>query len=125
MMLFDGCYELMLQLMVQHFGEAATASLRRSKLMNASIDVMTGLVRPLGVMLMSMPSGKKGRTAGPSFELDHVPASISVPKVAYKVISQKFKRLHDLALTIPPVSEAVRGILAGYAAEFASMAERS
>ncbi len=56
--------------MVQHFGDGPDASLRRSELMNAAIDVMTGLMRPLGELLVTMPSGRHGRTAGPSFELD-------------------------------------------------------
>ena len=33
--------------------------------MNASIDIMTGLLRPLSAALMNMPSGVPGRHAGP------------------------------------------------------------
>ncbi len=65
MEIFNESYFLMMQLMVQHFGFMPTGSLRRSKLMNAGIDVMTGMMRPLGELLMSMPSGKRGKTAGP------------------------------------------------------------
>jgi hypothetical protein len=125
MAITEGCYELMLQLMVQHFGLMPRASLRRSDLMNASIDVMTGLLRPLGILLMTLPSGKKGRTAGPSFELDKAPAYIPVPQVAYKVISTKFRRLHELSLPLPSVSEAVKELLLFYSDYFARWAAKA
>jgi hypothetical protein len=64
----NGCYELMLLLMLRHFVQPPS-SLRRSRLMNASIDVMTGLLRPLAIASMVTPSGVGGSTAGPSFEV--------------------------------------------------------
>lgn len=65
MQLYQGCHELTLALMAHHFAQRPLGSLRRSRLMNASIDIMTGLLRPLSAALMSMPSGVPGRTAGP------------------------------------------------------------
>jgi hypothetical protein len=92
MQIFDECYFIMMQLMVQHFGLTPTASLRRSKIMNAAIDVMTGMMRPLGELLMSMPSGKRGKTAGPTFEIA-MPMYISTPEVACEAIARRFERL--------------------------------
>ena len=92
MEIFNHCYFLMMQLMVQHFGLNPYASLRRSKLMNASIDIMTGMMRPLGELLMTLPSGKRGKTAGPSFEIP-TPIYIADPEVAYKSISREFESL--------------------------------
>ncbi len=96
MEIFNSSYFLMMQLMVQHFGMAPKASLRRSKLMNAGIDVMTGMMRPLGELLMSLPSGKRGKTAGPSFEID-TPAYIPLPEVAMTTISRRFEALRNKA----------------------------
>ncbi len=96
MEIFNECYFIMMQLMVQHFGFMPTASLRRSKIMNAAIDVMTGMMRPLGELLASMPSGKPGKTAGPSFEIT-MPAYISIPDVAWKVIARRFASLERQA----------------------------
>jgi hypothetical protein len=90
--IFNETYFLMMQLMVQHFGLTPTASLRRSKLMNAGIDVMTGMMRPLGELIMSMPSGKRGRTAGPSFEIE-TPVYIPRPEIAMLSISRRFEKL--------------------------------
>ncbi|CDG81736.1 iminophenyl-pyruvate dimer synthase VioB [Janthinobacterium agaricidamnosum] len=65
MRLYQGCYELTFLLMAHHFAQQPLGSLRRSRLMNASIDIMTGVLRPLSVALMNMPSGLPGRNAGP------------------------------------------------------------
>ena len=89
MRLFNDAYFVMLQLMVQHFGTGHDTSLRRSRLMNAAIDVMTGVMRPLGELLVVMPSGLPGRTAGPSFELDAPPAFVSRPDVAARAVAMR------------------------------------
>ncbi|WAM25230.1 iminophenyl-pyruvate dimer synthase VioB [Myxococcus sp. NMCA1] len=65
MVLYQGGHELMISLMAHHFAQRPLSSLRRSRLMNASIDIMTGLLRPLSITLMNTPSGLPGRNAGP------------------------------------------------------------
>jgi chromopyrrolic acid synthase len=95
MVLFNESYFMMLQLMIQHFGGSPDASLRRSKLMNAAIDVMTGVMRPLAELLVIMPSGRPGRTAGPSFEISQKPEFISRPDVARRLISLRFQDLAE------------------------------
>ncbi|AKU23269.1 iminophenyl-pyruvate dimer synthase VioB [Massilia sp. NR 4-1] len=65
MQLYQGCNELTFALMAHHFAQQPLGSLRRSRLMNAAIDIMTGLLRPLSAALMNMPSGLPGRNAGP------------------------------------------------------------
>ncbi|MEV6235214.1 ferritin-like domain-containing protein [Lentzea sp. NPDC051838] len=111
--LFNGSYYMVLQLMVQHFGNP-DASLRRSKFMNTAIDVMTGVMRPLGELLVAVPSGRHGRTAGPSFELDEQPAFIPRPDVAQRALSMRFQNLLDAARKCPLVPEKVIGNLAHF-----------
>ncbi|MET9232605.1 ferritin-like domain-containing protein [Lentzea sp. NPDC003310] len=94
MQIFNESYFVALQLMAQHFGERPDASLRRSDLMNGAIDIMTGLMRPLAELLVTLPSGRRGTTAGPSFELTEVPAAIARPDVARRAIAL---RLDDIA----------------------------
>ncbi|OHX17055.1 iminophenyl-pyruvate dimer synthase VioB [Chromobacterium sphagni] len=65
MKLYQSGYELMQAMMAQHFAVRPLGSLRRSRLMNAAIDMMTGLLRPLSTALMNMPSGVPGRNAAP------------------------------------------------------------
>ncbi|MBD2195506.1 MULTISPECIES: ferritin-like domain-containing protein [Calothrix] len=121
MEIFNESYFLMMQLMVQHFGFMPTGSLRRSKLMNAGIDVMTGMMRPLGELLMSMPSGKRGKTAGPSFEID-TPAYIPVPEVAMNAISRRFERLGQKARECEVIHSTVSEMFDYYAKFFDNLA---
>ena len=122
MQICDECYFLMMQIMVQHFGLMPNASLRRSKLMNAAIDIMTGMVRPLGELLMTMPSGKRGRTAGPSFVMATPPAYIPTPEVAYTAIARRFEKLSHQARECEAIGTAVREMLDFYVRFFEEMA---
>jgi chromopyrrolic acid synthase len=110
MRLFNDAYAVALQLMVQHFGAGPDTSLRRSKLMNAAIDVMTGVLRPLGELLTTMPSGLRGRTAGPSFELDVPPAFIPRPDVAALRVARQLDDVAAEAAACPPVPARVAEI---------------
>jgi hypothetical protein len=122
MEIFNECYFLMMQLMVQHFGLNPTGSLRRSKLMNAAIDVMTGMMRPLGELLMTLPSGKRGKTAGPSFEIQS-PVYISNPTVAYSEIARRFEQLGQKARQQEVIHSTVYEMFDFYANFFDEMAE--
>jgi chromopyrrolic acid synthase len=118
MQLFNHSYFLMLQLMIQHFGGSPEASLRRSKLMNASIDVMTGMMRPLGELLVTMPSGRRGKTAGPSFELDAAPGYVARPYVAFRSIALGLEHLAACARKCAAVPNSVPELMAYYAEYF-------
>ncbi|WP_086829665.1 ferritin-like domain-containing protein [Streptomyces sp. NRRL B-24572] len=118
MRLFNRCYFVMLQLIVQHFGESPDASLRRSKLMNAAIDVMTGMMRPLAEHLMPLESGWRGRTAGPSFELEEPPVYIARPDVARRGFAMRFRHLAAMARACEGVPDRVPELMAWYAERF-------
>ncbi|MFF6794056.1 ferritin-like domain-containing protein [Streptomyces filamentosus] len=118
--LFNRSYFLMLQLMVQHFGESPDGSLRRSRLMNASIDVMTGMMRPLAELLVTLDSGWRGRTAGPSFELEEPPVHIARPDVARRGLAMRFRHLAAMARECPGVPDRVPELMAWYAERFAA-----
>lgn len=120
MTLFNKSYFMMLQLMVQHFGGSPDASLRRSKLMNFAMDVMVGVMRPLAELLVTVPSGRHGRTTGPPFELDEKPAFISRPDVARRSISLRFQHLAEAARKCTLVPDVVIGNLEFLADQFAT-----
>jgi chromopyrrolic acid synthase len=121
MKIFNECYFIMMQLMVQHFGYSPNASMRRSKIMNASIDVMTGMMRPLGELLMTMPSGKRGKTAGASFEIE-TPIYIPTPEIAYQSIARRFKNLEYQAKQCPSIPNTVCEMFQFYQEFFEDMA---
>jgi hypothetical protein len=116
--LFNRSYFLMLQLMVQHFGWTPDASLRRSKLMNAAIDVMTGMMSPLAEELVTMPSGRRGLTAGPSFELTDPVLYNSRPDIAMQSVALRFDHLGIAARKCDAVPERVGDMYDFYADYF-------
>jgi chromopyrrolic acid synthase len=122
MEIFNETYFLMTQLMVQHFGFMPNTSLRRSKLMNAGIDIMTGMMRPLGELLMSMPSGKRGKTAGPSFEIE-TPTYIPTPEIAMTTIAQRFSQLSFQAKQTGIIPNAICELFDFYTKFFKDLAK--
>nr|WGO49565.1 polyketide synthase [Streptomyces lavendulae] len=118
MELFNRSYFLALQLMAQHFGERPDASLRRSDLMNAAIDMMTGVMRPLAELLVTLPSGRRGTTAGPSFELAGQPAPVSRPDVARRSLALRLDHLAAACRKCPLVPARVGEMSAFWADHF-------
>jgi hypothetical protein len=121
MELFNRSYAIVMQLIVQHFGNAPDESLRRSRLMNAAMDLMTGVLRPLGEHIVTLPSGRPGRTAGPSFEMDREIPLIARRDVATKWFSARFAELSADAAKVTGLTETVSQLLRFFADEFLSM----
>ncbi|RKN45879.1 ferritin-like domain-containing protein [Streptomyces hoynatensis] len=119
---FNDAYFLMCRLFLQHFGSTPDASLRRSELMNAAIDVMTGMLRPLAEHLVTLPSGRPGRTAGPSFELAEQPGAIPRPDVARRALGLGFARLAERADALPGLPGRVAELMRFYADRFGKAA---
>ncbi len=121
--LTNGCYALMLLLMLRHFAQPPS-SLRRSRLMNASIDVMTGLLRPLAIASMVTPSGVSGSTAGPSFELAQ-PLAVGGPLPQFcHECADRCRRLAREAHALGPLLRPAQAqLLEWYAQYFVDYAE--
>ena len=111
MHIFNGCFEISMQMMVQHFGKAPTGSLRMSRLMNASLEIMAGLLRPLGILLMSLESGIPGKTAGPSFELEQPLQYIQYEQAAQKLLTYKFENLYNRAKKLQVIPDTLKELL--------------
>ncbi|MGH3828937.1 MAG: ferritin-like domain-containing protein [Pseudonocardiaceae bacterium] len=124
MELFNRSYAIIMQLMVQHFNHTPDKSLRRSRLMNASIDLMTGVLRPLGEHIVTLPSGRPGRTAGPSFEMDREVPFIARPDVAKKWLVAKLEELSADAAKVTGLTETVPRLLRFLAEELRGMDPR-
>lgn len=115
---FNRCYAITMQLIAQHFGISPDKSLRRSKLMNASLELMTGGLRPLGEYIATLPSGRPGRTAGPSFAVDREPPVISRPDVAAKWAAHALAELAVEAEKLSGLSGIVPQLLQYFAEMF-------
>lgn len=122
----EECFSLMLFIMTRHHVDIPSMSLRRSRLMNASIDVMTGMVRPLSIQLMSMPSGHAGYTAGPTFRPRGSYEAFAAldTRGALAELSATFGRLHRKASKIEMMPRAPLGLMAFYEAYFDELARR-
>jgi hypothetical protein len=121
--LFNECFWISMQLMSEHFTHNAAGSLRRSRLMNASIDFMTGLMRPLGEVLVTMPSGVKGKTAGPSFELPRPLTRFESYEDGCQAMAAHCLRLRAQAAALTPwVGRAERELLEFYTNMFTELA---
>jgi hypothetical protein len=124
MQIFNQSYFMVLQLMAQHFGERPDTSLRRSDLMNGAIDIMTGMMRPLAELLVTLPSGRRGKTAGPSFELPDVPAAVARPDVARRAIALRLDHIAAQCAKCALVPVRVAELSSFWADHFRGQAER-
>jgi hypothetical protein len=95
--IFNASFAISMQMMVQHFCLGPRRTLRRSRLMNASIDIMAYMMAPLAVVLMCSESGIAGKTAGPSFELPFPIQFIPDQEVAQRLWSRQFEELAGVA----------------------------
>jgi len=69
--LFNVSYEILLQLLERYFAHTEETDEQLSTLADAAVNLMFGVIRPLGNLITTLPVGPEhpGRTAGPSFEL--------------------------------------------------------
>ena len=68
--LFNGTYEVMLQMLVRFFAHTEETEGELQTLSRTAISAMSLLIKPLGELLTTLPVGAKfpGKTAGPNFE---------------------------------------------------------
>src|SRR3954471_10775577 len=69
--LLNVSYEILLQLLERYFAHTEETDAQLSTLADAAVNVMYGVLKPLGDLITTLPVGPEhpGRTAGPSFEL--------------------------------------------------------
>lgn len=93
---FDGCYEIMVQMLGRLFVHAEESEAEFGALADVSIGLMTDVIYPLGSALTLLPAGPghPGFTAGPSFRLSRG-ATIPTQKDVARLVLQE--RLTELA----------------------------
>jgi len=69
--LFNVSYEILLTILQRFFAHTEETDAQLKALADASVNLMFGVVKPLGDLVTTLPAGPEypGRTAGPSFEL--------------------------------------------------------
>jgi hypothetical protein len=123
--LFDGCYELLVQLLGRLFVHAGESDPELQALAQISVGLMMDVVEPLGSAITLLPAGPSypGLCAGPSFRLSRG-ASIPTQKHAANLVFRE--RLKELAAycRFLQVSPGVLSGLSAITAHLESFAER-
>ncbi len=122
--LFDGCYELMVQVLGRLFVHAEETEAELKTLADTAVGLMLDVIEPLGCAITLLPAGPShpGLTAGPSFRLSRG-ASIPTHSETARFVFQE--RLSELSAycrflqshkgapqVLKPVGEALRGFAA-------------
>ena len=93
--LFDGCYELMMQMLGRLFLQGEESDSEFARLAEITVSLMTDVLGPLGEALTTLPAGTShpGLMAGPSFRFSR---DISTPPhrdTARTLFVERFKEL--------------------------------
>jgi hypothetical protein len=95
---FDAAHQTLLQLLWRLFVRDGETDQEAATLADAAIELMTGVLRPLGSALTTLPLGPDhpGELAGPAFFMVH-PSQILLPyrPAAWKVMVQRLDALAD------------------------------
>jgi hypothetical protein len=127
--LFNLAYEAVLQMLTRLFTHTDETETQLKTLAGAAIQLMAGVLRPLGSSLTALPVGAEhpGRTIGPAFEM-YYPMGNFVPwrDSAWAVLAERVRVLadrcdavtarDDVPSTIAGVAAAARSIAADLAA---------
>ncbi len=96
--LFNLAYEALLQALTRFFTHTDETDEQLEALIGSALDLMTGMLRPLGSSLTEMPVGEQhpGRTTGPCFEM-YYPMGNFVPwrESAWAVLTERVSVLAD------------------------------
>lgn len=122
--LFDGCYELMLQLLGRLLAHGDEAPETLSAYADIGVSLMFDAIDPLGRTVTRLAAGPShpGMNAGPSFRLSRgggVPPHEASARVVFReriVELQRYCRFLQMEPSTLPVLDSLAGALGGYAA---------
>lgn len=125
--LFDGCYELMVQLLGRLFVHAEELPAEFDVLADVSVGLMFEAVQPLGNALTRLPAGPSHPylNAGPSFRLSRSATIPAHRESARAVFHERLLELERYCIFVqsipgvPPVISPVREALGRFAEKFA------
>jgi hypothetical protein len=107
--LFNATYELILQMIVRYFAFGHETPQQREELANAAVDLMYGVIKPVGILLSRLPVGPEhpGLTAGPNFQLPYR-SSFLLPhrRSAWIRFGERLEELNRLAARLHASSRA-------------------
>lgn len=125
--LFDGCYELMLQILGRLFAHGDETATTMSAYADIGVNLMFDAIHPLGRAITRMPAGPghPGMNAGPSFRLSRsgrVPPHGAAARAVFRerfIELQRYCRFLQSEAGAPPVLGPLAAALEGYATKLA------
>jgi hypothetical protein len=112
--LFDVIYDLILQIVCRYFAFGHETAEQQSLLARVSVELMVGAVRPLGLLLATLPVGDElpGATAGAGFQLSYR-ANFLLPhrRVAWIRFSERLDEAASFADAIEAADADARRVL--------------
>jgi hypothetical protein len=116
--LFDGCYELMVQILGRLFIHAEESNEELATLADLSVTLMLDVLTPLGSAITLLPAGPShpGLHAGPSFRLSRGAAVPAHREAARHVFHERLRELARYCQFLrqpnsPEVLDRVRSVL--------------
>ena len=97
--LFDAVYSLMLQSLAFAF-TPALHPVESSRAASVAIELMASVVRPLGEVLTTLPSGQDAATAGPAFGMTRFVSLPQEPALALRLIREQLMEYSREALAL-------------------------
>ena len=93
--LFDGCYQLLMQMLGRVLLHTDESEEQLTLLSDIAVGLMIDVLGPLGTMLTTMPAGAShsGLTAGPSFRLSRDVHSLPHQAAAWTLFTERLREL--------------------------------
>ena len=97
--LFDASYEVMVMMLARFFAHENESDDELRTLVDAAIDLMFGVIRPLGRLLTTLPAHAAGGapTAGPGFELGRTIHVLPHRHAAWMILGERCAELAGFA----------------------------
>lgn len=112
--LFNASYEVLLQVLNRFFLQVDTSKEGLAVLSDVSVKLMVTVVRPLGVLLTTLPVGRHrpGLTAGPTFEMFQMNYLLPKGQAAWVILRERLLELASNASEISQRPESPKMLLA-------------
>jgi Ferritin-like len=100
--LFNGCYEVLIEVLLRFFVQEGEADAEIATLSDAAVGAMFTVIAPLGRLLMRLPVGPEapGKTAGPTFDIFRRSYLLPHREAAWIVLRERLQELADGSVEI-------------------------
>ncbi len=102
--LFNGTYEVLLQMLSRFFLPADAKKVDLEIISSSVVDIMEGVIKPLGILLTSLPVGPNlpGLNAGPTFEMYKRGYILPQRREAWIILHERLTELAETAEKLEP-----------------------